>query len=82
MSMMKKEKLICVQYYLQCHSIFDLSKEQMKSVLDIADKELTPRGLRTLSPANKFYKEAIWQSGRKIVHIIRGQFGQPDLSEG
>ncbi|NMB51101.1 MAG: amylo-alpha-1,6-glucosidase, partial [Bacteroidales bacterium] len=34
-----------------------LSKEQMKSVLDIADKELvTPRGLRTLSPANKFYK--------------------------
>ncbi|MZP54125.1 MAG: amylo-alpha-1,6-glucosidase [Bacteroidales bacterium] len=34
-----------------------LSKEQMKSVLDIADKELvTPRGLRTLSPANQFYK--------------------------
>ncbi len=34
-----------------------LSKEQMKSVLDIADKELvTPRGLRTLSPANKLYK--------------------------
>lgn len=34
-----------------------LSKEQMKSVLDIADKELvTPRGLRTLSPDNQFYK--------------------------
>lgn len=34
-----------------------LSKEQMKNVLDIADKNLvTPRGLRTLSPRNKFYK--------------------------
>jgi glycogen debranching enzyme len=34
-----------------------LEKEQMKKVLDIADKELlTPRGLRTLSPANKLYK--------------------------
>jgi predicted glycogen debranching enzyme len=34
-----------------------LDKEQMKKILDIADKELvTPRGLRTLSPANKFYK--------------------------
>jgi predicted glycogen debranching enzyme len=34
-----------------------LDKEQMKKVLDIADKELvTPRGLRTLSPGNKFYK--------------------------
>jgi predicted glycogen debranching enzyme len=34
-----------------------LDKEQMKKVLDIADKELvTPRGLRTLSPANKLYK--------------------------
>ncbi|MCX6334057.1 MAG: glycogen debranching enzyme N-terminal domain-containing protein [Bacteroidia bacterium] len=34
-----------------------LSKEQMKKVLDVADKELvTPRGLRTLSPGNKFYK--------------------------
>jgi predicted glycogen debranching enzyme len=34
-----------------------LSREQMKIVLDIADKELvTPRGLRTLSPANKLYK--------------------------
>ncbi len=34
-----------------------LDKEQMKMVLDVADKELvTPRGLRTLSPANKLYK--------------------------
>jgi predicted glycogen debranching enzyme len=34
-----------------------LSKEQMKKVLDIADKELvTVRGLRTLSPGNIFYK--------------------------
>jgi len=34
-----------------------LDKEQMKRVLDVADKELvTPRGLRTLSPGNKFYK--------------------------
>jgi len=34
-----------------------LDKEQMKKILDIADKELvTPRGLRTLSPANKLYK--------------------------
>lgn len=34
-----------------------LDKEQMKRVLDITDKELvTPRGLRTLSPGNKFYK--------------------------
>jgi len=34
-----------------------LSREQMKIVLDIADKELvTSRGLRTLSPANKLYK--------------------------
>lgn len=34
-----------------------LDKEQMKKVLDIADKELvTIRGLRTLSPGNKFYK--------------------------
>jgi predicted glycogen debranching enzyme len=34
-----------------------LDKEQMKKVLDIADKDLvTPRGLRTLSPRNKFYK--------------------------
>lgn len=34
-----------------------LEKEQMKSILDIADKELvTPRGLRTLSPGNIFYK--------------------------
>jgi predicted glycogen debranching enzyme len=34
-----------------------LDKEQMKKVLDVADKELvTVRGLRTLSPGNKFYK--------------------------
>jgi len=34
-----------------------LDKEQMKKILDVADKELvTPRGLRTLSPGNKFYK--------------------------
>ncbi len=34
-----------------------LDKEQMKKVLDVADKELvTPRGLRTLSPSNKHYK--------------------------
>jgi predicted glycogen debranching enzyme len=33
-----------------------LDKEQMKKVLDIADKELvTIRGLRTLSPGNEFY---------------------------
>jgi predicted glycogen debranching enzyme len=33
-----------------------LEKEQMKKILDVADKELiTPRGLRTLSPGNKFY---------------------------
>jgi glycogen debranching enzyme len=34
-----------------------LDKEQMKKVLDVADKELvTVRGLRTLSPGNVFYK--------------------------
>ncbi len=34
-----------------------LDKEKMKKILDVADKELvTPRGLRTLSPGNKFYK--------------------------
>jgi predicted glycogen debranching enzyme len=34
-----------------------LDGEQMKKVLDIADKELvTPRGLRTLSPGNCLYK--------------------------
>ena len=37
------------------HSMLD--KEQMKKVLDVADKELvTPRGLRTISPGNKLYK--------------------------
>lgn len=31
--------------------------DQMKKIMDIADKELvTPRGLRTLSPGNRFYK--------------------------
>jgi predicted glycogen debranching enzyme len=34
-----------------------LDKEQMKKVLDVADKELvTVRGLRTLSPRNELYK--------------------------
>jgi len=34
-----------------------LDVEQMKKVLDIADKELvTPRGLRTLSPGNSLYE--------------------------
>ncbi|MBK7626992.1 MAG: glycogen debranching enzyme family protein [Bacteroidales bacterium] len=34
-----------------------LDKDQMKSILDVADKELvTIRGLRTLSPRNKMYK--------------------------
>jgi len=34
-----------------------LEKDQMKRILDIADRELvTPRGLRTLSPGNKLYK--------------------------
>jgi predicted glycogen debranching enzyme len=34
-----------------------LDNEQMKKVLDVADKELvTPRGLRTLSPGNNLYK--------------------------
>ena len=34
-----------------------LNKEQMKKILDIADKDLvTIRGLRTLSPRNKFYR--------------------------
>lgn len=34
-----------------------LSTEQMKKVLDIVDKQLvTPRGLRTLSPRNQYYK--------------------------
>jgi predicted glycogen debranching enzyme len=34
-----------------------LDKDQMKKILNIADKELvTPRGLRTLSPGNMFYR--------------------------
>ncbi len=37
------------------YSMLDIS--QMKSILDIADKDLvTVRGLRTLSPRNKFYQ--------------------------
>jgi predicted glycogen debranching enzyme len=36
-----------------------LTKDEMKRVLDVADKELvTPRGLRTLSPGNPLYKGA------------------------
>ena len=43
-----------------------LDKDQMKRILDIADKELvTVRGLRTLSPGNKLYKGiCTGQSGR------------------
>jgi predicted glycogen debranching enzyme len=38
-----------------------LDKEQMKKTLDVVDKYLvTPRGLRTLSPSNKYY-EGIYQ---------------------
>jgi predicted glycogen debranching enzyme len=34
-----------------------LTKEEMKSILDVADQDLvTPRGLRTLSPRNQNYK--------------------------
>ncbi len=34
-----------------------LDKEEMKQIVDLADKDLvTPRGLRTLSPRNRFYK--------------------------
>ncbi len=34
-----------------------LTREEMKRILDIADRELvTPRGLRTLSPGNELYK--------------------------
>jgi predicted glycogen debranching enzyme len=34
-----------------------LDCEQMKKIMDVADKELvTPRGLRTLSPRNPYYK--------------------------
>jgi predicted glycogen debranching enzyme len=43
-----------------------LSKDQMKRVLDIADKELvTPRGLRTLSPGYPIYKGAYRGSQRE-----------------
>ena len=42
-----------------------LDKEQMKKVLDVADKELlTPRGLRTLSPGNKLYN-GIYQGNQE-----------------
>ncbi len=54
-----------------------LSKEQMQRVLEIADKELvTPRGLRTLSPATRFNKEpteAIRKERDNAYH--NGQFG-------
>ena len=54
-----------------------LDKDQMKKVLDVADKELvTARGLRTLSPRNKFYKGFIREIRKKgIMHIIREQYG-------
>ncbi len=42
-----------------------LDKEQMKKILDVADKHLvTPRGLRTLSPRNKHYK-GIYQGNQE-----------------
>jgi len=42
-----------------------LDKEQMRTVLDIVDKNLvTPRGLRTLSPRNKYYK-GIYQGNQE-----------------
>ena len=42
-----------------------LDKEQMKKTLDIVDKYLvTPRGLRTLSPNNKYY-EGIYQGNQE-----------------
>ena len=42
-----------------------LDKEQMKKILDVADKCLvTPRGLRTLSPSNKYY-EGICQGSQE-----------------
>jgi predicted glycogen debranching enzyme len=42
-----------------------LDKEQMKKILDVVDKDLvTPRGLRTLSPRNKFYK-GIYQGNQE-----------------
>jgi len=38
-----------------------LDSDQMKKVLDVADKELvTPRGLRTLSPRNNLYEGACY----------------------
>ena len=75
---------MCVPiWYLQCTSIFDAFKGTDEECSDIADKELvTPRGLRTLSPANKFYKEAISAIRKKgIVHITRDSLAMAfDLS--
>ena len=50
-----------------------LDKDQMKKVLDVADKDLvTIRGLRTLSPRNNFYKGLVKEIRRReIMHIIR-----------
>jgi len=43
----------------------------MRRVLEIADKELvTPRGLRTLSPGNKFYQGTIVATRRKEIKLI------------
>jgi predicted glycogen debranching enzyme len=55
-----------INYYVRPNMVIAVSmpfsmldKEQMKKVLNVADKELvTPRGLRTLSPGNIFYKGA------------------------
>lgn len=43
-----------------------LDCDQMKKVMDVADKELvTPRGLRTLSPGNPYYK-GIYQGNQAV----------------
>ena len=54
-----------------------LDKEQMKKILDIADKELvTPRGLRTLSPGNIYYKGSYTGNRKRGTGlIIRVQSG-------
>ena len=50
-----------------------LDKEQMKKILDIADKELvTPRGLRTLSPGNIHYKGCYRETGRERHGLSSG----------
>jgi len=42
-----------------------LEKEQMKKILDVVDKYLvTPRGLRTLAPNNRYYK-GIYQGSQE-----------------